>query len=154
MFASRALSEAETRYAQIEKEALALTWALEKFSEYVLGKIVALETDHKPLVPILGTKSLDQLPPRVLRFRLRLMRFQYTIQHVPGKTLYTADTLSRAPLQGSDEASTLKTVAEIEQFVQAITASLPASPSRLDSYSKAQAKDKVCSKLINYCGVN
>ena len=79
------------------------------------------------------------------------MRFQYTIQHVPGKTLYTADTLSRAPLQGSDEASTLKTVAEIEQFVQAITASLPASPSRLDSYSKAQAKDEVCSKLINYC---
>ena len=89
-FASRALNEAETRYAQIEKEALALTWALEKFSEYVLGKCVILETDHKPLVPILGRKSLDMLPPRVLRFRLRLMRFQYSIQHVPGKTLYTA----------------------------------------------------------------
>ena len=97
-FASRALSETELRYAQIEKEALALTWAVEKFLEYVLGKVIHLETDHKPLIPLLGQKSLDLLPPRVLRFRLRLMRFQYTIHHVPGKSLYTADTLSRAPL--------------------------------------------------------
>ena len=88
-FASRALSEAETRYAQIEKEALALTWVLEKFSEYVLGKTVVLETDHKPLVPILGKKSLDQLLPRVLRFRLRLMRFQYTMCQARPYTLRT-----------------------------------------------------------------
>ena len=65
-----ALSETERRYAQIEKEALALTWAVEKFSEYILGKYITLETDHKPLVPILGSKSLDTLPSRVLRFRL------------------------------------------------------------------------------------
>ena len=87
-FSSRALSKTELRYAQIEKEALALTWALEKFSKYTLGKIIMLETDHKPLVPLLGQKSLDLLPPRVLQFRLRLMQFQYTIQHVP----YTLQT--------------------------------------------------------------
>ena len=51
---------------RLRKEALALTWALEKFAEYVIGKCVILETDHKPLVPILGRKSLDMLPPRVL----------------------------------------------------------------------------------------
>ena len=60
-FASRVLSETERCYAQIEKEALALTWAVEKFSEYILGKYITLETDHKPLVPILGSKSLDTL---------------------------------------------------------------------------------------------
>ncbi len=64
-FASHALTETETRYVQIEKEVLALTWACEKFFEYVLGKSFELETDHKPLVPILGQKSLDSLPPRV-----------------------------------------------------------------------------------------
>ena len=84
-FASRTMNEAELRYAQIEKEALALTWA---FSEYVLSKVVYLETDHKPHIP-LGQKSLDLLPPRVLRFRLCLIRFHYSIHHVPGKTLYT-----------------------------------------------------------------
>ena len=64
-FSSRSLSETETRYAQIEKEALALTWAAEKFAEYVLSKVIVLETDHKPLVPLLGQKSPDLLPPRI-----------------------------------------------------------------------------------------
>ena len=77
-FTSRALSETESRYAQIEKEALALVYACEKFSDYVLGKDILLETDHKPLVPLLGSKSLDTLPPRVLRFRICLTRFNTT----------------------------------------------------------------------------
>ena len=96
-FASRAMSETEKRYAQIEKEALATTWACEKFSEYIVGRKILIETDHKPLVPLLSMKTLDHLPPCILRFRLRLMRFQYAIVHVPGKHLYTADTLSRTP---------------------------------------------------------
>ncbi len=37
VYASRALSETERRYAQIEKEALAVTWACEKFLDYILG---------------------------------------------------------------------------------------------------------------------
>ena len=133
-FASCALNETELRYAQIEKEALALTWALERFSEYVLGKVIQLETDHKPLIPLLGQKTLDLLPLRVLRFRLRLMRFQYTIHHVPGKSLYTADTLSQAPLNEiTDKFSASST--ETEQFVQAITAGLPANADRLEAYA-------------------
>ena len=47
-YASRSLTETETRYAQIEKEALATTWACERFSNYILGKSVSIETDHKP----------------------------------------------------------------------------------------------------------
>ena len=97
-YASRSMSETERRYAQIEKEALAATWACEKFSDFVLGKHIILETDHKPLVPLLGIKDLDQLPPRILRFRPRLDRFSFDIIHVPGKELYTADTLSRVPV--------------------------------------------------------
>ncbi len=62
-FASRALSQTESHYAQIEKETLALTWACERFSEYIMGKFIQLETNHKPLVPILGKKRLDSLPP-------------------------------------------------------------------------------------------
>jgi len=53
VYASRSMTETESWYAQIEKEALATTWACEKFSTYILGMKFAIETDHKPLVPLL-----------------------------------------------------------------------------------------------------
>ena len=57
-----------------------------------------METDHKPPVPLFSTKLIDELPVRIQRFRMRLLRFDFTISHVPGKSLMTADTLSRASL--------------------------------------------------------
>ena len=60
------MSEAECHYAQIEKEALAAVWACDKLSHYLLGRTFLIKTDHKPLVSLLGTKSLDSLPPRIL----------------------------------------------------------------------------------------
>ncbi len=85
-YVSRALTDTETRYNQIEKEALAFTWACERFSDYILGKSMIGETDHKPLVPLLTTHLLDKLPPRIQRFKMRLMRFNLEkIVHIPGK---------------------------------------------------------------------
>ena len=69
-YASRALTETEQRYAQIEKEALAVMWVCEKFQDYILGVFFKVETDHKPLVPLLSSKALDVVPVRVQRFRL------------------------------------------------------------------------------------
>ena len=97
-YASRALTGTESRYAVIEQEALGVTWAVEKFSNYVLGKDIVIETDHKPLVPLLRSKNLYDMPPRIQRFRMRLMRYSYTIVHVPGKDNVTADASSKAPL--------------------------------------------------------
>ena len=57
-----------------------------------------VETDHKPLVSLLGYKYLDELSARIQRMRMRLMRFSYTISYVPGKDLVIPDTLSRAPI--------------------------------------------------------
>ncbi|XP_064482820.1 uncharacterized protein K02A2.6-like [Ornithodoros turicata] len=97
--ASSALTSTEQRYAQVEKEALAITWACEKFRMYVLGLRFHVETDHKPLVPIFSTKRLDDLTPRLQRMRLRTMEYDFSIDHVPGKNLHTADVLSRNPAQ-------------------------------------------------------
>ena len=71
-YASCTLTDTEKRYAQIEKECLSLTWACDKFSPYIIGKSIEMETDHKPLVPLLSNKDLDAIPPRILRFRLHL----------------------------------------------------------------------------------
>ena len=46
------------------------TWAAEKFADYSIGKLFHIETDHKPLVPILSSQHFDQFPSRVLGFRL------------------------------------------------------------------------------------
>ncbi|KAL7863391.1 hypothetical protein SRHO_G00123750 [Serrasalmus rhombeus] len=72
-YASRALSDTERRYAQIEKEGLATTWACERFSDFLVGIDFHIETNHKPLVPLLGSKDLNELPPRIQRLRMRLM---------------------------------------------------------------------------------
>ena len=91
------MTPTEKRYAQIEKEALPLAWGCERFSDYLIGLQFHLHTDHKPLVSLLSNKNLDELPIRVQRFRLRLMRYSFTISHVAGKDLAIADALSRAP---------------------------------------------------------
>ena len=93
-FISQSLSDTEKRYAKIEKEALAVTWASERFKDYLIGLQYTLETDHKPLLPLLSSKNLEDLPIRVQHLHLRLMRFDYIIVHIPGKSLCTADALS------------------------------------------------------------
>ena len=145
-FASRSLSEVEQRYTQIEKEVLATVWACEKFAAYLVGGMFSIETDHKPLVPLLSSKHLDCLPPRVLRFRLRLDRFDYTIHHVPGKELYTADTFSRAPSSVAGIVSQ-KFQTELEEFIDTITSLLPASKDCLEEYRSAQKEDSTCSMI-------
>ena len=132
------MTDTERRYAQIEKEVLATTWACGKFSTYILGLKFLIKTDHKSLVPLLGEKHLDSLPPRILRFRLRLARFNYTITHVPGKLLYTADALSRSPYLTTENDTRLQEEAEAAMELRVIH--LPASPRTIDEYRKAQVK--------------
>ena len=65
MFISRALDPMECRCAQMKKEALALAWARKRFSNYIPAKSTVAETEHKPLVPLLTTETLHDVPPTV-----------------------------------------------------------------------------------------
>ncbi|MDD9361325.1 MAG: reverse transcriptase, partial [Anaplasma sp.] len=114
-YASKSLTEAEKGYSQIEKEALAITWACEKFKDYLIGLKFHVETDHKPLIPLFTRKPVDDLTPRLQRLRLRMMRYDYTMQHVPGKDLVVADALSRQPLKEQDTTHLAEEVADFEQ---------------------------------------
>ena len=100
MYASRALTITEQRYSQIEKEALAMAWACEKFHCYLFGMEMpfVVETDHKPLLAIMNTQSLVECPPRLMRLNLRMLRYCFTVEYMPSKKLVVADALSRAPI--------------------------------------------------------
>ena len=94
-FASRALSDAETRLAQIEKELLAAVFACRKFHDFIYGHRVTIQTDHKPLVTIVK-KPLHAAPERLQRMLLQLQRYDLQFVYKKGKELFLADTLSRA----------------------------------------------------------
>lgn len=143
---------AEQRYAQIEKEALAITWACERFQDYLVGLHFNIETDHKPLVPLFSSKLLDELPLRVQRFRMRMMRFSFSISHVPGKHLCTADTLSRAPCSQPTD-SDIQLQEEADVYIQATVASLPATEKRLEEIRNHQGKDPACEQVAHFVRV-
>ena len=149
-FISRSLTDAEKNYAVIEKEALAATWASERFSEYVLGLKYTIETDQKPLVPLLMSKELSKLPPRIQRFRLRLTRFSPEVKHVSGKSQITADTLSRAPTKGP-----CKTDLDLYDDVLALSdqtfKSLPGIPGRLMEIITKQKADPEILEVRRFC---
>ena len=100
-FASKALTETEYRYSNIEREMLGIVFGLERFHHYVFGRSVLVETDHKPLESIVQ-KNLHVAPPRLARMLLRVQRYHITVKYVPGKQIPLADALSRiTPCPGS-----------------------------------------------------
>jgi len=62
------------------------------------------------------------------------MRFQYLIIHVPGKTPYMADTLSRPPVNTVTHESS----SDVERYIQSVISALPATEDYLEAYCRAQ----------------
>ena len=95
-FASKSLSETEHRYANIERELLAVVFACERFKTYVLGRDFTVESDHKPL-EMIALKNLVAASPRLQRMLLRLQPFNCTIKYRPGREMLLAYALSWLP---------------------------------------------------------
>lgn len=93
---SRSLTDAETRYAAVELEMLAEPWAMAKCRTFLAGlQNFDVVTDHKLLLPLLNSKSLDCIEnPRLQRLRSRLMEFVFTAHWCQGRSHAAPDALS------------------------------------------------------------
>ena len=81
---------------------------------------------------------------------MRLLRFTYTISHIPGKELTVADALSRAPVSDPTSAYT-QFNKEVDVYVNLVLESFPATEKQLKRIQEAQTEDAVCSQVIKYC---
>ena len=102
MYVSRALTETEPRYSNIERELLAIVFALERLNHYTFGRTITVQSDHQPLQSI-WKKSIVSTSPRLQRLLLRLAHYDLNIEFLREKENVIADALSRVcPLQSTN----------------------------------------------------
>ena len=99
-FASRSLTASERNYGHIEKEGLALVFAVKKFHHYLFGHKFNIYTDHKPLLGLFGENKAipDRSAARIARWALMLSAYNYQLLYRQGVLNGNADALSRLPL--------------------------------------------------------
>ncbi|XP_013196514.1 uncharacterized protein K02A2.6-like [Amyelois transitella] len=146
-YASSTLTDTQCRYAQIEKELLAIVFALERFHQYVYGrKDVTVETDHKPLETLFH-KALDSVPARLQRMMLRIQGYDFKVTYKPGKYMFVADTLSRAPLPEQLQQKVSDEISEQSCF---LIENVRFSDSKLSMIKEHTMKDEECQLIIRY----
>ena len=101
-YASKSLTDTETRYANIERELLAIVFTCQQFNTYILGRPFTVESDYKQL-EMIHQKSLASALARLQQMLLQLQRYDVTVKYQPGKEMLLADALSRCPSRASWE---------------------------------------------------
>ncbi|XP_057302761.1 uncharacterized protein K02A2.6-like [Hydractinia symbiolongicarpus] len=94
------------RYAPIKGECLAVAWGLEQTKYFTRGCTnLVVVTDHKPLVKMLGDRTLDEISnSRIFRLKQRTLPWCFNVAHLPGRTSGAADATSRYPSSAYDSS--------------------------------------------------
>jgi hypothetical protein len=120
MYVARSLTEAERRYSTIEKELLAVVFALKRCHFYTYGRLVTVMTDHRSLLGLVDL-DLEQMSPRLRRFTEQLFPSSLKWEYIPGKTNFIPDYLSgRSPATATavEEATALMYDAADKRFTR------------------------------------
>ena len=145
-FASRTLTPTEQKYAQVEREALALVFGVKRFHQYLYGRKFTLITDHKPLTTILGPhQAIPTLAAaRLQRWAITLSTYNYEIQFRPTEEHANADGLSRLPLHLPPGA---EVSADAACYNLGQIQALPVTAAKLSAYSR---HDPQVSRVMHY----
>ena len=145
-YASRKLSDTETRYSQIDKEALGIVWSVKKFHNYLYGRRFQLLTDHEPLVSIFSpVKSLPvMIAARLQRYTMFLAGHNYQIVYRNTRQHYNADGLSRLP--GTTRRAADHGEEAVDVFYASVMAQLPVSAKQIETTTR---QDPVLSQVLH-----
>ena len=115
---SRFTHSAESRYAPVEGEALAVADALDKTRYFVLGcDDLILAVDHKPLLKVLGDRSLEDIPNARLRNLIeKNLHYKFRLVHIPGAKYRAADGMSRHPTGRAEKMTLTDDISAILQI--------------------------------------
>ncbi|CAG2253191.1 unnamed protein product [Mytilus edulis] len=106
-FLSHKLSETQTRWSTVEKEAFAIHYALQKLDFYLHGANFIIKTDHKPLKYLLDSPMKNK---KLQMWSLGISGYNCKIEYIAGETNYCADLLSRTPQSDDDKGISNETV--------------------------------------------
>lgn len=151
-FASRTLTSTEKRYAQIEKEMLAVVFACSRFSQYITANTnTIIKTDHKPLINIFK-KPLVEAPKRLQLMLMILQRYDLKIEYISGKNNFVADALSRAPTPIQDDSHSFNNAKQIFEIISKHSSAkyLKVSNKIIESIKKEVENDPECRELKKY----
>ena len=140
---SQLLSDIEQRYSQVERDALGVVVACERFRHYVIGHRFTLITDCKAVELILRNPCAK--PLRIARFLTRLMDYDFDVVHKPGAE-NMADHLSRNPLHWLERGSRHTQLAE--QFVHFVTTNCAPRAISTSELASATRQDETLSRVI------
>lgn len=110
---SRTLNSAERNYSTIEKELLAILDSTKHFRPYLFGQKFTIETDHNPLVWLYKIKEPNS---RLIRWKLKLEEFDFTIIYKKGKENVVADALSRVEIHFNEPDDDISMIPNIEEL--------------------------------------
>lgn len=145
-YASRVMTGPEQRYSQIEKEAMGITFGCEKFHDFEYDRNLLIKTDHRPLIAI-ASKGIGDMSPRLQRFFLRLLMYDYALQFLPVNLLLLTDMLSRSsPVKTGDTAGSTE---DVEVHALIVVAGL-VSEKTLNRLAEATTKDPDLQSVIRY----
>ncbi|XP_046557148.1 uncharacterized protein K02A2.6-like [Haliotis rubra] len=139
-FASKAMTNSQRNYAQIEKEMLSILFGCEKFHYYLFGRNFKVRTDHKPL-EVVFKKPLHAIPLRLQCMRMRLQIYDADVEFTPGKDVLVADMLSRYFIESLSNKDDLSLDEDIQSYVHMVTSSLPVSDKTMEEIRKESSED-------------
>ena len=128
--ASKTLTEVQRNYSQIQKEALAIVYALNKFHQFLYGRKFILVTDDKPLLALFGpTKATPSLAAnRLARWALMLSQYEYTVEYRQTRDHGHADALSRLPSRADTQFDEKESSADTDSICTIKTIGLQLNP--------------------------